>query len=182
MRHLKKYQLFLRENFDVKDTDKEDVKLAKEKMNDTEKDMAEYQSKKSQIENIYKKAKTIEEAEELIKPIIGEGEEGNQFLIELNSICRIEKEIEIIHNEIVKDKLRADDMRQEASLVEDSETKAAATGKVTDIQNRIAAKNKEILDKTKEFQDLEKDHMKKIQDMKLNMEEYIKKISDSEQK
>lgn len=182
MRHLKKYQLFLKENFDIKDTDKEDVKMSKEKMNDIQKDINEYQTKKSQISEIYKKSKTISEADELIKPIIGDAEKGNQFLIEFNSICRIEKEIELIHTEIVKDKIRADDMREEASLIEDSETKAAATGKLTDIQNRISAKNKEILDKTKEFQELEKGHIKKIQDMKLDMEEYIKKISDSEQK
>jgi len=182
MKHLKKYQLFLEDNFDIKDTDKEDVKMSKEKMNDIQKDMTDYQAKKSQIENIYKKAKTIQETEELIKPIIGDAEEGNPYLIEFNSICRIEKEIELIHNEIVKDKIRADDMREEASLIEDSETKAAATGKLTDIQNRIATKNKEILDKTKEFQELDKQHIKKMQDMKKDMSNYIEKISDSEQK
>ena len=73
-------------------------------------------------------------------------------------------------------------MREEASLIEDSETKAAATGKLTDIQNRIATKSKEILDKTKEFQELEKQHIKKMQDMKKDMSNYIEKISDSEQK
>ena len=98
MKHLKKYQLFLEDNFDIKDTDKEDVKMSKEKMNDIQKDMTDYQAKKSQIENIYKKAKTIQETEELIKPIIGDAEEGNPYLIEFNSICRIEKEIELIHN------------------------------------------------------------------------------------
>jgi hypothetical protein len=180
MKYLKKYRLFLEDSFDIKDTDKEDVKMSKEKMNDINKDISEYQSKKSQISAIYKKAKTIEEAQELIKPIIGEAEEGNQFLIEFNSICRIEKEIELLHNEIVKDKLRADDMRSEANLVEDSETKAAAMGKVTDIQNRISANNKKILDKTKEFEDLEKEHIGKMEDMKKDMSDQIEKISDSE--
>lgn len=180
MKYLKKYRLFLEDSFDIKDTDKEDVKMSKEKMNDINKDISEYQSKKSQISAIYKKSKTIEEAQELIKPIIGDAKEGNQFLIEFNSICRIEKEIELLHNEIVKDKLRADDMRSEANLVEDSETKASAMGKVTDIQNRIAANNKKILDKTKEFEDLEKEHIKKMEDMKKDMSDQIEKISDSE--
>lgn len=180
MKYLKKYRLFLEDGFDIKDTDKEDVKMSKEKMNDINKDIIDYQSKKSQIEGIYKKAKTIEEAENLIKPIIGEAEEGNQFLIEFNSICRIEKEIELLHDEIVKDKVRADDMRSEANLVEDSETKATAMGKVTDIQNRIASSNKKILDKTKEFEELEKAHIKKIEDMKKDMSNHIEKISDSE--
>lgn len=180
MKYLKKYRLFLEDGFDIKDTDKEDVKMSKEKMNDINKDIIDYQSKKSQIEGIYKKAKTIEEAENLIKPIIGEAEEGNQFLIEFNSICRIEKEIELLHDEIVKDKVRADDMRSEANLVEDSETKATAMGKVTDIQNRIASSNKKILDKTKEFEELEKSHIKKMEDMKKDMSNHIEKISDSE--
>ena len=182
MKHLKKYQLFLRENFDIQDTDKEDVKMSKEKMNDINKEIEDYKSKKSQIESIYKKAKTLEEAEELIKPIIGDDENSNKFLIELSTICRIEKEIEVLHKEIVDDKIRSDDMRSEASLVKDSTTKATAMGKVTDIQNRIAEKNKKILDKSKEFEDLNKNHIKKMQDMRKNIEEYIKKISDSKQK
>lgn len=182
MKYLKKYQLFLEDSFDIKETDKEDVKMSKEKMNDVNKDMSDYQAKKSQISNIYKKAKTIEEAEELIKPIIGDAKEGNQFLIEFNTICRIEKEISLIHKEIVNDKIRVDDMRSEAQLIEDSETKAAATGKVTDIQNRIAQNNKKILDKTKEFGELTKNHLKKMSNMKKDIEDYIKKISDSDQK
>jgi hypothetical protein len=182
MRYLKDYQLFLEDNFDIKDTDKEDVKMSKEKMNVVNKQISEYQTKKSQIADIYKKAKTIEEAQELIKPIIGDPKLGNPFLIKFNNISRIEKEVELLHDEIVKDKIRADDMRSEANLVEDSETKAAAMGKVTDIQNRIADKNKKILDKTKEFEELDKAHIKEIEVMKKDMNDYIKKISDSEQK
>lgn len=182
MKYLKKYQLFLEDSFDIKDTDKEDVKMSKEKMNDINKDIEEYNSNKSKISDIYKKAKTIEETTELLKPIIGEGDKANQFLMEFNTICRIEKEIDLLHEEIVKDKVRVDDMRSEASLVEDPETKALANGKVTDIQNRISEKNGKILDKSKEFEQLKTDHLKKIEDMKKNMSEYIKKISDSEQK
>jgi hypothetical protein len=91
MKHLKKYQLFLRENFDIQDTDKEDVKMSKEKMNDINKEIEDYKSKKSQIESIYKKAKTLEEAEELIKPIIGDDENSNKFLI----ICLSERNTEM---------------------------------------------------------------------------------------
>lgn len=183
MRYLKHYQLFLEDSFDIKDTDKEDVKMSKQKMNDINKEIDDYQIKKSQIDTIYQKVKTkedLDQAQELVKPIIGEGEKSNQFLIKLNTISRIEKEIEILHDEIVKDKIRADDMRSEANLVKDSETKASAMGKVTDIQNRIADKNKKILDKTKEFEELDKAHKKEMEDMKKDMNDYIKKISDSE--
>jgi len=177
--------MFLENSFDIKDTDKEDVKMSKQKMNDINKEITDYQIKKSQIDTIYQKVKTkedLEQAQELVKPIIGEGEKSNMFLIKWNTISRIEKEIEILHDEIVKDKIRADDMRSEANLVKDSETKAAAMGKVTDIQNRIADKNKKILDKTKEFEELDKAHIKEIEVMKKDMNDYIKKISDSEQK
>lgn len=182
MKYLKKYQLFLEDSFDIKDTDKEDVKMSKEKMNDISKDMSDYQAKKSQISGIYKKANTIEETEDQIKNIIGDPKEGNQFLIEFNTICRIQKEIELIHKEIVNDKIRVDDMRSEAQLIDDSETKASATGKVTDIQTRIAQNNKKIIDKAKELGKLTTDHTKKMVNMKKDIENYIKKISDSDQK
>ena len=185
MKHLKKYQFFLKENFDIQDTDKEDVKMSKEKMNDINKEIEDYKVKKSQIENLWKKVKNkqeLEETEQLVKPIIGEGEKMNQFLVQLNTICRIETEVELAHEEIVKDKIRADEMRSEAALVKDATTKAAATARVTDIQNRIAQKNQEILDKSKKFEELDKEHKQKMQDLQKNIQEYIKKISDSEQK
>jgi hypothetical protein len=184
MKYLKKYTLFLEEDeFDIKDTDKEDVKMSKEKLNQLESQMQEYQSKKSSIDTIYKAAKTIEETKVKIEEIIGkDAENRNPFLVEYNTVARLSKEIDIIHNEIVLDKLRADDFRQEASLVKDTTTKSAINSKLSDVQNRIAEKNKKIVEKQKEISDLTLEHENKMEEMKEELENYIKKISNSEQK
>lgn len=182
MKYLKKYKLFLEEDeFDIKETDKEDVKLSKEKLNLVEKQLQEYQSKKQSIDQIYKSAKTIEETGEKVKAILGdESEERNPFLVDYNNIARITKEVELIQKETIQDKLRADDFREESNLIKDPTTKAAIVGKLTDIQNRIANKNKDILDKKKEIEELSKEHQDKMGKMKEDMEDYIKKISETE--
>lgn len=180
MKHLKGYKLFLEDGFEIKDSDKEDVKMSKEKMNDINKDIADYNAKKSQISTIYKNAKTIEETNDKIKAIIGDVEKGNPFLIEFNNISRIEKEINLLHDENTADKIRIDDLKADLPLITDKTVKLATNSKISDINSRISGRNKKILDKTKQFQDLQKEHIKKMSDMKINMTEYIKKISDSE--
>ncbi len=139
--------------------------------------------KKQAIDEVYKNSQNLEETGEKIKTILGEeSEERNPFLVDYNNIARITKEIDIIHKELVQDKLRADDFREESTLVKDSETKAAIVGKLTDVQNRIAEKNKKIVDKQKEIQELTTEHQEKMSQMKEDMEEYIKKISETEKK
>lgn len=184
MKYLKKYELFLEEDeFEIKDTDKADVKLSKEKLNDLRKHLTDYPGKKSAIDAVYKNSKTLEETDIKIKAILGEDSElRNPFLVDYNNIARMTKEIELIHNDIVQDKLRADDFREEASLVSDSGTKATIMGKMTDIQNRIAEKNKKIADKQKQILDMTTEHTEKMAEMRSDMEEHIKKISETEKK
>lgn len=179
MKYLKKFSLFL-ENYDIKDTDPEDVKLAKEKLNDLGKQITEYGQKKAQITSIYNKAETISETGEEIRKIIGEGEESNKFLVKWNTISRIEKEIDLVHQEIVEDKIKLDDLDQEAKALKDSETKATAVAKVKDMMERIKDKNQKIVDKTKEFSDLEKEHLKEMEQERQDLRNYITKISNTE--
>jgi hypothetical protein len=65
MKYLKKYTIFLEEDeFEVKDTDQADVKMAKEKMNTIKEQFNEYNEKKSLIDQVYiktDKKKTNEE-------------------------------------------------------------------------------------------------------------------------
>jgi hypothetical protein len=179
MKYLKKYKLFLEEDeFETKDTDKEDVKLSKKKLDLLRSQLAEYPSKKIGIDNIYKKYKTIKETESEIENILG----SNPFLVDYNNISRISKEVDIIHNEIVLDKIKADEFKEEASLVKDSETKAIISSKLADIQNRISDKNKELEDKKKDVIDLSKELDEKMVKMRTDMEEHIKKISEPEEK
>jgi hypothetical protein len=181
MKYLKKYRLFLEEDeFEVKDTDKEDIKMSKEKLNLLKKNLSEYNSKKSQIDTIYKSSKNLKEIENKIKEMMGdEVELRNPFLVDYNNIARISKEVELIHDEIAKDKIRADDFRQEAIAVKDSTTKAAVTAKVQDVQNRIAVNNKKIVDKQKEVDELKRKLDDKREKMLSDTEDNIKKISNS---
>lgn len=184
MKYLKKYQLFLEEDeFQVKDTDKSDVKISKEKLNVIKQQLAEFPQKKTAIDEIYKNSKNLEELDTKIKVILGEeSEERNPFLVDYNNIARMKKEVEETHKQIAQDKIRADDFREEASLVTDSETKSSITGKLTDIQNRIAEKNKKIVDTQKEILELEQKHEEKMNQMRSDMEEHIKKVSETEEK
>jgi uncharacterized coiled-coil DUF342 family protein len=181
MKYLKKYQLFLEEDeFEVKETDKEDIKMSKEKLNLLKKHLSEYEPKKGQIDTIYKSLKDIKEIEGKIKEIIGEDPKlRNPFLVDYNNIARISKEVEQTHDEIAKDKIRADDFKQEANAVQDPTTKAALNAKVTDVNNRISTNNKNIVDKQKEIQELKLELDSKKEKMIADMENSIKKISES---
>lgn len=189
MKHLKKYQLFLEEKFDTSDTDPEDVKQAKNYMNKIDDDIKKYVPGKSAIDNAYKSVKDKEELKsdefgEKIKKIVGEGDNFNKFLNEWDSITRLQKEVSLKEEEIVKDKVRKDEMRSYANTLDDTqkETKATATAQITEIQNRINQSNKDILDYNKKVEELKKDHLKGMEEEKKKMNDYIKKISDSEQK
>ena len=71
MKYLKKYTIFLEEDeFEVKDTDQADVKMAKEKMNTIKEQFNEYNQKKPLIDQVYIKTgkkKTNEEIEVELK-------------------------------------------------------------------------------------------------------------------
>jgi adenylate kinase family enzyme len=90
MKYLKKYKLFLEENeFDIKDSDAEDVKMSKEKLNDLKNQIAEYNQNKSKVIDLYKKANSIEEANEELKKILGEDSESrNSFLVQLANMSK----------------------------------------------------------------------------------------------
>jgi uncharacterized coiled-coil DUF342 family protein len=179
MKYLKKYKLFLEENeFEVKDTDKEDVKMSKDKLNLLKKNISDYAGKKSQLDAIYKTSKNLDEVENKAKAIIGDDPKTrNPFLVDYNNIARISKEVSMIHDEIAKDKIRADDFREEANTVQDTTTKAALNAKVQDVKNRISSNNKKIVDKQKEVEELKKEIDNEKQTMKADLEGDIRKIS-----
>lgn len=182
MKYLKKYKLFLEENeFEIKDTDQEDVKMSKEKLNDLKSDISEYQSNKAKIDEIFKKNDNPEEASKEVEKLLGT-EDKNPFLVEYVSLVRIEKEINKLHDDNANDKIKVDDFKQELSLTKDDTTKEAVNFKISDIMNRMTKRNKDISDKEKELIDLEKKHKEKIIETDKNIKEWIQKISDPEEK
>jgi hypothetical protein len=181
MKYLKKYNIFLEENeFDIKETDQEDVKMSKENLTDLKSKILDYNTNKSKVDDIYKKS---DKPEEEIKKLLGpESENRNPFLVEYASLSRIEREINNLHDENVKDKLRLDDFKQELSLTKDETTKKAVNFKISDISNRMSKRNQDIVNKQKELLDLEKKHKDKMLQTSKNIEEWVKKISTPEKK
>jgi hypothetical protein len=180
MKYLLKYNLFLEENeFDIKDSDAEDVKMSKEKLNDLKNQISDYNQNKSKIVDLYKNANSIEEANEQLKKIIGEDSETrNPFLVQLANIERMSKEIDLMQDSTANDKIKIDDLKQELSLTKDDTTKKALLTKITDIDNRISERNKKITDKQKEVLESDKEHKEKMIKNQSEIQEWIKKISD----
>jgi hypothetical protein len=180
MKYLLKYNLFLEENeFDVKDSDAEDVKMSKEKLDDLKNQISNYNQNKSKIVDLYKNANSIEEASEQLEKIIGrDSEDRNPFLVQLANIERMSKEIDLMQDSTANDKIKIDDLKQELSLTKDDTTKKALSSKITDINNRISDRNKKITDKQKEVLESDKEHKEKMVKNQSEIQEWIKKISD----
>jgi len=182
MKYLKKYKLFLEEDeFEIKDTDQEDVKMSKEQLNKLKKDIAEYQANKAKIDEIFKKFENPEEASKEVEKILGT-EDKNPFLVEYVSLVRIEKEISKLHDDNANDKIKIDDFNQELSITTNDTTKEAIKFKISDIKNRMSKRNKDISDKEKELIELEQKHKEKIIEKDKNIKDWIQKISSPEQK
>lgn len=181
MKYLKKYNIFLEENeFEIKDTDQQDVKMSKEGLNDLKSNLAEYNTNKAKIDEIYKKS---EKPEDDIKKLLGDDvEKRNPFLVEYASIARIEKEVSKLHDDNVKDKLKLDDFKQELSLTKDDTVKKAVNFKVSDISSRMSKRNEDIVKKQKELLELEKKHKDRMLETSKNIEEWVKKISNPTEK
>lgn len=191
MKYLKKYTIFLEEDeFEVKDTDQADVKMAKEKMNTIKEQFNEYNEKKSLIDQVYiktDKKKTNEEIESELKQILGDTdiqseEDRNPFLVEYSTIARLKKDVDDLQTAKAEDKVRLDDFREELNLSSESSTKLLVNTKIQDINIRIGEKSTKITQIMSDINTKQKEHVAKMEKIKMDMEGYIKKISDSDQK
>lgn len=191
MKYLKKYTIFLEEDeFEVKDTDQADVKMAKEKMNTIKEQFNEYNQKKPLIDQVYIKTgkkKTNEEIEVELKKILGETdiqseEDRNPFLVEYSTIARLKKDVDDLQTGKAEDKVKLDDFREELNLSSEASTKLLVNTKIQDINIRIGEKSTKITQIMSDINTKQKEHVTKMEKIKMDMEGYIKKISDSDQK
>lgn len=189
MKYLKKYVIFLEEDeFEVKDTDQADVKMAKEKMNTIQNQISEYNQKKPLIDQVYVKTdkkKTKEEIESGLKQILGETdiqseEDRNPFLVEYSTIARLKKDVDDLQTGKVEDKVRLDDFQQELNLSTEASTKLLVNSKIQDIKNRLGEKSAKITQIMNDINIKQKEHVVKMEKIKVDIAEYIKKISDSD--
>jgi hypothetical protein len=191
MKYLKKYVIFLEEDeFEVKDTDQADVKMAKEKMNTIQNQLSEYNQKKYLIDQVYVKTdkkKTKEEIESELKQILGETdiqseEDRNPFLVEYSTIARLKKDVDDLQTGKAEDKVRLDDFQEELNLSTEASTKLLVNSKIQDIKNRLGEKSAKITQIMNDINIKQKEHVVKMEKIKVDITEYIKKISDSDQK
>jgi len=189
MKYLKKYHFFSEEvGYEVKNTDKPDVKLAKEKMNTVNDQFKEYNEKKPIIDTLYSKSPSTEkEISDGLKEILGdadvqEGADRNPFLVEYVGICSIEKEVYNLQDKNAKDKLTLDDFNQELSLSKEDSTKKLVSFKISDIKNRMSKNAGDIVKKMADIQKRQTELKTKMDNIQREISLNIKKINDIKQK
>lgn len=187
MRYLNNYQAFLEADIPVGDTDKPDIKMAKEKINTINRQITEYQEKKPKIDQLYSSTSNNKEIEDGLKKILGESdvnskEDRNPFLVKYLEVARLKKEVEDIQNKNVKDKMTLDDFNQELSLSKDASTKQAVSFKISDIKNRISLNSAEIVKKMQEIQKREAESKTEMDKIKRDIIQNTQRINDIKQK
>ena len=189
MKYLKRYKLFLEaDEFEVKDTDTPDLKMAKEKMNTIKTQLSDYKSKKALIDNLYSNKELSDaDIEKELKNILGETdalpeEDRNPFLVEYAHLSKLERDINKLQDDNSNDKIKVDDLQQSLQLSKDDDTKKAVEFKISDVKNRMAERSAKISEIKKDLSEKEKEHMDKMSKMEEEMKEKIEKISSPDEK
>jgi hypothetical protein len=186
MRTLKTYKLFTEEaEFDVKVTDEPDIKMEKDELSITQKQLSEYKSKKTLIDNVYLKIKSDADLQTKIEEIVGKADQKtpkNPFLVEYLHVANLKRKVDKLQNDITNDKLKKDDFSEELKLSTDDTTKKSVSAKMTDITNRISTNTSDIASLVKEIAEAQKSLDDKMKSIEKNMMDNIKKLSDQTSK
>lgn len=187
MKYLKKYQIFLEADIPVNDTDKPDVKMAKEKINTINAQIVDYQEKKPKIDQLYSSTSNDKEIEDGLKKLLGETdinskEDRNPFLVRYLEVARLKKEVESIQDRNAKDKLSLDDFNQELGLSKEATTKQAVSFKISDIKSRISKNSADIVKKMQEIQKKEAENKVEMEKIKQDIIQNTQRIKDIKQK
>lgn len=173
MKYIKRFNLFKKnENFEINDSDKPDVKMSKEKLNNLKRKMSEYNSKKASIDNLYKSDKV--ESYDLEK-IVGE-EEKNEFLVSYANIVSMEKRIDNLKEKESKKAIELSSFKDRLSDAESDESKKALTDRVNVITSQISEIKEKIIDLERKLPELEKEHKLKMSKIEDDMKNWINKI------
>jgi hypothetical protein len=187
MKYLSNYRQF-NEKIDVKDTDEPDVKMSKEKINALEDNITEYNQKKPLIDTIFKNQSfDMKKIEEELKKLIGAEESGpgkdrNPFLVNYAEVSKLTRKVDDLQNSRAQDKVKLDEFKEELNLSTDDNVKLSVNARITDVQNRLAEKSKKITELQKEIEVKKKELDDKVISQKSEIDEFIKKIKEQEQK
>jgi gas vesicle protein len=171
MNYLKKYISFL-EDFDVREDDKEDVKISKEGLKELQEQISEFNSKKASIDNIYK-SKDKDIGNELEK-ILGK-ENRNPFLVSYSNIARIKKELEDLQKKGDDKAIELSNFKDRLSIAEDAESKLALSDKIKEIEQQISDIKSKLQEKSDDIPTLEKE----LEDNLSKKEDDVKKWIDN---
>jgi len=186
MKNLKTYKLFIEEvDFDVNLTDEPDIKMEKDELAVTQKQLSEYKSKKTLIDNIYLKIKSDADLQVKVQEIVGKADQKtpkNPFLVEYLHVANLKRRVDKLQKDISNDKVKKDDFSEELKLSTDDTTKQSVSTKITDITNRISTNTANIASLVKDIADAQKSLDDKMKSIEKNMMDNIKKLSDQTSK
>jgi hypothetical protein len=184
--YIKSWKLFLLEKFEVSADDKPDVKLSKEKLNKLEEQIAEFNLKKPQVEQIYKTYKKKEDIQKELDKLLGEeGEEGegrNILLVKWVEVVSLKKSIEDLVDQNALDKVKVEEMKSEMRIATSASVITRISNSVKDIGLRIKKNLTDISAKMAEVAKTEAKFKLDMAQFKASFEEMKKKIGQTKPK
>lgn len=173
MKYLKNYKYF-KEDFEIEETDEEDVKISKEELNKLKDQISEFNSKKSKIDTLYKSDNQDIQSE--LEKILGDEEDRNPFLLAYSNISSMKKKIEDLHIRMNEKAIELSDFKDKLSIAEDNESRTELTSKINEIHQQMTDMKKELDDSIKKVPEMEEELKDKIEKREEDMKKWIEKI------
>lgn len=173
MKYLKKYILF-KEDFEIKDSDEESVKLSKEELNKIKEKISEFNSKKASIDGLYKS--DGDNIEDSLKKIIGEEDNRNPFLSLYASIASTKNKVEKLQKKSDDKAIELSNFKDRLSIAEDPESKSELSEKIKEIEGQISDIKGDLDDKIKKIPEMEAELNDKILKSEEDIKNWIEKI------
>ena len=186
MKYLKKWSLYL-EDFEAKDSDPSDIKMAKQKLNTLRLQIDEFNLKYKEIDTAYKSNddKKIATMEQNLfgKTDVKSGADRNEFLVKYLNIAKKKREIEKNTNNIATnnaDLIRSKDI---LNATTDSEIKNRYNKDVIpSIQTKINNSKNKIKNNERDINLQITQIQKEMSDREKKLMEFINKIETNEKK
>jgi DNA repair ATPase RecN len=176
MKYIKGFLKF-NENIEIDSKDSDKIKDSKEKLNDFNKIISEYKSKKSPIESIYKDVEeTDDNISKKVEEILGK-DNINPYLTKIVNICNLQRKISKIDKSIIKDTEKIKLLQKKSLEIKDNLVKIEISKKIIEIKKELSEKNKSISEISKEIKDYQKELDEKINNDKKSINDYIENIT-----
>lgn len=173
MKYLKKYKYFI-ENFEIEETDEEDVKLSKEELNKLKDQIKEFNSKKASIDSLYNSDK--EDIQSELDNILGDEETRNPFLVSYANISSMKRKIESLHKREDDKAIELSNFKDRLAIAEDNDSKLKLSSQITNIQRQISEIKSELDESMKKVPEMESELKDKISKREEDMKKWIEKI------